>query len=54
MTVARPVQPDPTQWRIVDGKLYLQSGEGALSNWTKDVPAAIAKGMENWPKVKAQ
>ena len=54
MTLARPVQPDPTQWRIVDGRLFFASGEGALSSWIKDMPAAIAKGMENWPKVKAQ
>ena len=42
---------DPTTWRIVDGKLYLNYNRDIQRNWAKDVPANIAKADGNWPKV---
>ncbi len=42
---------DPTAWRIVDGKLYLNYSHGVQGQWEQDVPGNIAKGDANWPKV---
>ncbi len=42
---------DPTAWRIVDGKLYLNYSHGVQRRWEKDIPGNIAKADTNWPKV---
>ncbi|MDO9335214.1 MAG: YHS domain-containing (seleno)protein [Caulobacter sp.] len=42
---------DPTQWRIVGGKLYLNYNAEVQGKWVKDIPGYIAKGDANWPKV---
>ncbi len=42
---------DPTAWRIVDGKLYLNYSLGVQRRWEKDIPGNIAKADTNWPKV---
>ena len=45
---------DPTQWAIVDGKLYLNFNSRAKALWDADRPAAIARGLTNWPRVLAK
>lgn len=42
---------DPSVWRIVDGKLYLNYNASVQKGWEKDVPGRIAKGDRNWPAV---
>ncbi len=42
---------DPTAWKIVDGKLYLNYNASVQSKWEKDVPGFIASADGNWPKV---
>ncbi len=41
-------QPDPTLFRIVDGKLYLNCSKTAEANWLEDVPGNIAKAEAFW------
>jgi YHS domain-containing protein len=40
--------PDPTIWRIVDGKLYLNCSKDAEAKWLADVPGNIAKAEIFW------
>jgi YHS domain-containing protein len=40
--------PDPTIWRIVDGKLYLNCSKEAEAKWLADIPGNIAKGAAYW------
>jgi YHS domain-containing protein len=40
---------DPTAWRVVDGKLYLNYNARAQAKWAEDVPGNITKGHANWP-----
>jgi YHS domain-containing protein len=40
---------DPTAWRVVDGKLYLNYNARAQAKWAEDVPGNITKGNANWP-----
>lgn len=42
---------DPLQWKIVDGKLYLNFNARAKMLWEADQAAAIARGHANWPAV---
>ncbi len=42
---------DPSAWKIVDGKLYLNYSSGVQSRWQKDIPGNISKANGNWPGV---
>lgn len=42
---------DPTAWRVVDGKLYLNYNAKVQKQWEEDVPGRIARGNANWPRV---
>jgi hypothetical protein len=42
---------DPSFWKIVDGKLYLNANARAKQLWEADRAAAIARGHANWPAV---
>lgn len=44
-----PIQPE--QWKIVDGKLYLNAHAGAQRHFLKDPKATIARANENWPEI---
>ena len=46
------VSTAPEQWKIVDGKLYLNNGPGAQSRFLSDVPGTITKADANWPNIK--
>lgn len=43
---------DPTAWKIVDGKLYLNYNHKVKAQWVKDIPGNIAKANKNWPALK--
>jgi YHS domain-containing protein len=42
---------DPSVWRIVDGKLYVNYNASVQKTWEKDIPGHVAKGEKNWPTV---
>lgn len=42
---------DPRQWKIVDGKLYLNLNEDIQATWKKDIPGNIKKAGANWKKI---
>jgi len=42
---------DPTAWKIVEGKLYLNYSAKVQKTWEGDVPGNIAKADKNWPAV---
>ena len=42
---------DPNQWKIVDGKLYLNFNARAKELWEADQADAIRRGHANWPGV---
>ena len=43
---------DPTAWKIVNGKLYLNLSHAVARIWRKDIPGYIALADKNWPKLK--
>jgi YHS domain-containing protein len=48
----KKVPIDPTQFKIVDGKLYLNSSPGAQSVFLKDTPTVISRAASAWPKIE--
>jgi YHS domain-containing protein len=42
---------DPTNWRIVDGKLYLNYNDDVQRRWEQDIPGHIRAANANWPNV---
>jgi YHS domain-containing protein len=45
------VKVDPTAWRVVDGKLYLNYNHDVQAEWAKDIAGHVEKADANWPKV---
>lgn len=43
---------DPTAWRIVDGKLYLNFNKDVQKAWLRDVPGNLQTAEQNWPSLK--
>ncbi len=39
----------PENWRIVDGRLYLNFDDGVQRRWERDIPGNISRGNANWP-----
>ena len=44
---------EPTAWKIVDGKLYLNYNDKIQQRWSEDIPGYIAQADQNWPGVLA-
>ncbi len=42
---------NPSNWTIVDDKLYLNYNDSVQRKWEKDIPGFIAKAEKNWPDV---
>lgn len=49
--IAQGVAPesDPTLWRIVDGKLYLNINARVQERWLRDIPGYVRAADQNWP-----
>ena len=44
---------DPTAWRIINGKLYLNYDEGAAIE-LEEVEGQLEKAEENWPRIRSR
>ncbi|MFC3052800.1 YHS domain-containing (seleno)protein [Kordiimonas pumila] len=42
---------DPTVWKIVDGKLYLNYNDDVKAKWEQDIPAFIKSADKNFPNL---
>ncbi len=45
---------NPNNWRIVDGKLYLNYNDEIQQRWERDIPGFIRSANGNWPSVLSQ
>ena len=43
---------DPTAWKIVDGKLYLNVNKDVQKKWLEDVPGNLTKANGNWAGIQ--
>lgn len=42
---------NPDNWKIVDGKLYLNYDANVQKTWESDIPGFIRDANTNWPKL---
>lgn len=42
---------NPNNWRIVDGKLYLNYNTEVQRRWEQNIPGFIQSANQNWPRV---
>ena len=42
------VPGNPTLWRIIDGKLYLNITKNVVGFWESDIPGNLKKSKKNW------
>jgi len=49
--MGKKLYADPTVWKIVDGKLYLNVDSKIQKKFEKDLAGNIAKANANWPKL---
>jgi YHS domain-containing protein len=54
--VAQGYKPDidPTAFRIVDGRLYLNLSPAVQKRWVEDIPGHISRANQNWTSLKNQ
>jgi YHS domain-containing protein len=45
---------DPTVWKVVDGKLYLNYNRDIEKTWEQDIPGFIERANQRWPKMAAR
>lgn len=45
---------DPTAWKIVENKLYLNLNKAVQKKWLSDVPGNLETSEHNWPEIKNQ
>lgn len=45
---------DPTVWKIVNNKLYLNYNQEVGQTWSKNISGFIRAGDSNWPKLLAK
>jgi len=43
---------NPTVFKVVDNKLYLNVNREIAARWEKDIPGFIRAGDANWPRLK--
>lgn len=52
VSVGAKFDGDPTLWKIVNDRLYLNLDPGIQANWVKDIPGNIKKAEVNWVGIK--
>jgi len=53
VTKGRKFNTDPTAWRVVDGKLYLNLNKDVQKVWLEDIPGYITNANETWTSIKS-
>lgn len=43
---------DPTQFKVVDGRLYLNLNASVFKRWSQDVPTNISNADANWSNIQ--
>ncbi len=52
LSVGKKFYADPTVWKVVDGRLFLNLDNKIQKKFEKDLSGNIQKADANWPKVK--
>ncbi|WP_417451588.1 YHS domain-containing (seleno)protein [Kordiimonas sp.] len=52
VALGKKLDGDPTVWKIVNDKLYLNVNEDVSVAWNRDIPGNLYKANEYWPEIK--
>ena len=52
VAVGKKFHSDPTIWKVVDGKLYLNLNKDIQNKWNKNINGFIAKADTNWKNIE--
>ena len=52
VTRSKKVTGDPVVWKVVDGKLYINSSPESLVIWSEDITGNIKTADQAWPAIK--
>ena len=52
--LGKKLDVDPSQYKVVDGKLYLNVNADVSAAWQRDLPGNLAKANELWPEIKGK
>jgi len=50
--LGKKLDVDPAQFKIVDGKLYLNVNADVFKKWAENIASNIASANANWPAIK--
>lgn len=50
--LGKKLDVDPSQFKVVDGKLYLNVNADVFKKWSTDIPGHNAQANANWPAIK--
>jgi YHS domain-containing protein len=53
VAMEKKFETDPTAWKIVDGKLYLNLDKNVQQRWLENTGELIVDANQNWPEIKA-
>lgn len=48
------VPGNPTLWRIIDDKLYLNISQNVVGFWEEDIPGNLQKSQANWTAIEPE
>jgi YHS domain-containing protein len=54
VAMARKLDGDPTLFRVVDNRLYLNVSAPVQKRWMEDIPGNIAQANAEWPKLRGR
>ncbi len=52
VALGKKLDVDPHQFKVVDGKLYLNVNADVFKKWSEDIPGNISQANSNWPAIK--
>jgi YHS domain-containing protein len=50
--LGKKLDVDPTQFKVVNGSLYLNVNADVFAKWSQDISGNVAKANRNWPAIK--
>jgi len=50
--LGKKLDGDPTIWKVVNDRLYLNVNADAFRMWQQDIPGNLTKADATWPKIK--
>jgi YHS domain-containing protein len=45
------IDVEPTAFRVIDGKLYLNLNKAVQARWLQDIPGNLERADRNWPQI---